>query len=242
MFITFDKLRTKIAGLMKLKSRASIIFPLTPTSHAEKVGDYIAVMKAALKDSSIRNIAVTGRYGAGKSSFLRTYFQRRAWRWFHRQPLWVSVADFDSIGCNMDSPQVQLAILQQILFVEEDKLMPFSRFSRIPRPRFWTYAYLIVCMAILIGTGLCVTNPSWFHQWLISLGHCGELTYSWLGRLSPILVVISLVIVCKYGYDGFRKGCMSISLKLGPVAAESSRLKDVPVLACNFEELVALQA
>ena len=238
MFITLDKLRTKIEGFMKSKDRAAIIFPLTPTSHAEKVEDYIAAMNAALKDSSIRNIAVTGRYGAGKSSFLRTYFQRPVWRWFHRQPLWVSVADFDSIGCNMESPQVQLAILQQILFVEEDKLMPFSRFSRIPRPRFWTYAYLTVCMALLIGTASVVTNPSWFHQWLISFGCYGESIYCWLGRLSPILVAASLIIVCKYGYDGFRKGCMSISLKLGPVAAESSRLKDVPVLACHFEELV----
>ena len=238
MIFIFDKFRAKIEGLMKSKSRASVFFPLTPTSNAEKVGDYIAAMKAAFGDRSIRNIAVTGRYGAGKSSFLRTYFGRIWWRLWHRQPLWVSVADFDSMGSNVESPQIQLAILQQILFVEEDKLMPFSRFSRIPRPRFWTYASVTVCITILIGAILGVTNPCWFHQWVTSFGHCGEFVYSWLGRLSPILVAISLAIVCKYGYDAFRKGCMSFSLKVGPVAAESSRLRDVPVLACHFEELV----
>ena len=224
--------------MMKSKIKIADIISMAPTSHAEKVGDYIAAMNAAFKDKSIHNIAVTGRYGAGKSSFLRTYFRRARWRLWHRQPLWVSVADFDSIGCKMASPQIQMAILQQILFVEEDKLMPFSRFSRIPRPGFWKYACITLAVMIVLGAFIGIFSPSWFKSWLRSFGHYGEWFYGWIGRLSPLFVVASLCVVCKYGYDAFRKGCMRFSLKVGPLAAESVALKDVPVLAQHFEELV----
>jgi predicted NACHT family NTPase len=50
---------------------------LTPTENAEDIKTYVDAMDFAysLKNKDVRNIAITGQYGAGKSSFLRTYFK-----------------------------------------------------------------------------------------------------------------------------------------------------------------------
>ena len=63
-------------------------FSLTPTNKAKKIETYSKAMDFALSQDDIRNIAITGSYGAGKSSFLRTYFDEA------KDVLWISLASF----------------------------------------------------------------------------------------------------------------------------------------------------
>ena len=53
------------------------VYDLTPTDEAEGVECYTYMLNEALKREKIRNIAIAGRYGAGKSSFLNTFFKSR---------------------------------------------------------------------------------------------------------------------------------------------------------------------
>ena len=46
---------------------------LAPTDKAENSGIYLSALDWAIKEPNIRNIAVTGNYGSGKSSILNTY-------------------------------------------------------------------------------------------------------------------------------------------------------------------------
>ena len=90
--------------------------PLTPTEDAKDIEAYVQAMDFAYspKNGQIRNIAVTGRYGAGKSSFLRTYFKGRD------EVLWVSLALFldhvaeEERGSSEFGHKLELSILQQI--------------------------------------------------------------------------------------------------------------------------------
>lgn len=63
------------------------IFPLTPTKNIRDIGVYKARLDAAFRDPEIKNIAITGKFGAGKSSVLRTYFDKE-------KSLWVTLAPF----------------------------------------------------------------------------------------------------------------------------------------------------
>ena len=53
------------------------VYDLTPTDEAEGVECYTYMLNEALKREKVRNIAIAGRYGSGKSSFLNTFFKSR---------------------------------------------------------------------------------------------------------------------------------------------------------------------
>jgi DNA replication protein DnaC len=46
---------------------------LTPTNDGDKDRKYSIALEWALKNENIKNIALTGAYGSGKSSILRTF-------------------------------------------------------------------------------------------------------------------------------------------------------------------------
>ncbi len=115
---------------------------LTPTElDADKAGCYISALNYAYEHPDIRNIAVTGPYGAGKSSVLKT------WCKAHNttlRVLTVSLADFDmqrhvdesNAGSTIDEGEkntgtveksIEYSILQQILYKNKKHELPCSR-------------------------------------------------------------------------------------------------------------------
>lgn len=119
---------------------------LNPNEDSEKFDGYAKMLQVALKTPNTNNIAVTGTYGSGKSSFLRTFEKKYAeWNYLH-----ISLATFEepentknnntqsqtpSDNTQQKENQNQLierSILQQIFYKEKDKNIPFSRFKRIP--------------------------------------------------------------------------------------------------------------
>lgn len=115
--------------------------PLTPTEDAKDIEAYAQAMDFAYspKNGQIRNIAVTGRYGAGKSSFLRTYFKGR------NEVLWVSLALFldhiaeDERGSSEFEHKLELSILQQIFHVRKES-------------GWWSWKFVFALL--LLGVGL----------------------------------------------------------------------------------------
>ena len=46
---------------------------LTPNDEAEHIEEYSIALEEALRNKKVRNIAVSGSYGSGKSSFIKTF-------------------------------------------------------------------------------------------------------------------------------------------------------------------------
>jgi len=53
------------------------LVPLTPKYLPREHGGYVAAIEAALEDDQIRNIALSGNYGVGKSSILQEVARRQ---------------------------------------------------------------------------------------------------------------------------------------------------------------------
>src|SRR5690606_6429519 len=53
------------------------LVPLTPEYLAEEHGSYVAAIESALANGQVRNIALSGNYGAGKSSIMREVARRQ---------------------------------------------------------------------------------------------------------------------------------------------------------------------
>lgn len=120
-------------------------FSLTPDRNAERIEAYREAMDYALSCDDIKNIAVTGPYGAGKSSFLETYFKD------HDDVLRISLAAFlggmENASNNADEQEdgdinsdkarraenerrLELSILQQIFYKFSADAVPYSRLSK----------------------------------------------------------------------------------------------------------------
>ncbi|AUX71933.1 hypothetical protein SM114_03565 [Erwinia pyrifoliae] len=123
------KLVSKINELLKQDdvSPESKYTALTP-SKIEGPNEYFTAMDYALSQKEVRNIAVTGAYGAGKSTIISSYMDTLS----IGRHISVSLAGFDMEKKGDPKPQeVELSILQQILYKENSDALPDSRIDRI---------------------------------------------------------------------------------------------------------------
>ena len=103
---------------------------LTPTDDAKDCEAYMNALSWALKQDKIHNIAVSGPYGSGKSSVIRTFFSTRS-EYSKYKHLTISLASFSGQEQD-DKPELQSrliesSILEQLFYHEEDSHIPDYR-------------------------------------------------------------------------------------------------------------------
>src|SRR5690554_3373105 len=76
----FNRVRSMFHLQQEPANEAWKLIPLTPKYLAQEHGGYVAAIEAALTDDQIRNIALSGNYGVGKSSILREIARRQECR------------------------------------------------------------------------------------------------------------------------------------------------------------------
>ena len=127
----------------KNKSESSPYNSLSPTDNAENIDYYIESLNwALLNRDKIKNIAISGPYGSGKSSVIQTFQKRNKNQDFKFLP--ISLATFKEINEDKTPPQdeellrlIELSILQQFFYHEKDNKIPDSRFKKIKSHSKW---------------------------------------------------------------------------------------------------------
>ncbi len=136
---------------------------LSPVSDADEGGYYTKTLTWALKnrkENDIKNIALTGPYGSGKSSILKTFQKKYLGNDFHF--LSISLATFKDEKIIADSQQddgllrlIELSILQQIFYHESDEKIPDSRLKKIKR---YSNGKLALLTTAIVIYGLAAFN------------------------------------------------------------------------------------
>lgn len=141
----FEKIRNtkKFRRALWLFSRDKPIserfLDLTPVTNADIDGLYRNALDFAMRTPSIRNVALTGPYGSGKTSVIKTYEKNSPFIFLN-----ISLATFSdpNTTVNLDSApaseevtvKVERSILQQMLYGADTRTLPYSRFKRITKP------------------------------------------------------------------------------------------------------------
>lgn len=80
------------------------LIPLSPKKSLENIEYYSYYLDTALEEDTVRNVAITGNYGSGKSSLLETYFDNSK---KNNMKLQVSLANFGNDDSNLHNKQKQ---------------------------------------------------------------------------------------------------------------------------------------
>lgn len=157
---------------------------LTPSlMEDEDARHYAEALNFACHKPDIRNIAVTGPYGAGKSSVLLTWTRSRKDR---NQIMTVSLADFDMARtgdvsadkngedtakserkARQEEKSIEYSILQQILYKARKSDLPYSRIDRIADftpSQVWAKAFHLLGMSACCLSGLMLLFPHFFRK------------------------------------------------------------------------------
>lgn len=136
------------------------LIPLTPEYLSEEHRGYVGAIETALVDEQIRNIALSGNYGVGKSSILHEVARRQKGRIVELSlstlaPIEASKFD-DSIPvqATTSTNRIQQEIVKQLLYREYPRKYSGSRFRRIERFQCWR----AIGVSLLLGFFVAVTS------------------------------------------------------------------------------------
>jgi hypothetical protein len=129
--------------------KQSKFIDLAPTDKADEAGVYSDALTEATNNPRVLNIALTGPYGSGKSSIIKSFLKR-----YKGSVLQISLAAFlsetMSAGGQVSRQEIERSILQQMLYGADANKLPLSRFKRIQSPgRGAAFVSLFIVLGIL---------------------------------------------------------------------------------------------
>lgn len=103
---------------------------LAPVTNGENQEVYIELLKKGISDKKVKNIALSGSYGSGKSSILQKLLSTLALK-EQEKYLEISLANFDdNIKPDEEQQHIEKSILQQIFYKVSKNELPYSKLER----------------------------------------------------------------------------------------------------------------
>jgi hypothetical protein len=232
-----------IKSLRKLSNRlnqAAVPNPyflddLSPVDNIENGEPYFKSLEWALKNKDIQNIAVTGPYGSGKSSVIRSFEKTHP----EYNYLNISLASFQD-GANTESPQpipnkitadehrlVEISILQQIFYKVKAKSIPDSRFKRIKSLGMWQiFFYTILIVSVFISL-FVLLNPTFFNKFqgweIFQKNNNKTIPYISAGIILSGIIILSIYFIRFFSSRQFEK----LNISSGEIAIQADNEKSI---------------
>lgn len=135
---------------------------LGPTDDAENSLEYMRAMEWALNEKNITNIAITGPFGAGKSSIIKTFLKKHPsikyinislamFRKNGQEEIKGDEADFEKV--------LEEGILKQLFYKVNYAQMPQSRYRKLHKVSFRTSFFRVICTFALISSFIFLFAP-----------------------------------------------------------------------------------
>lgn len=196
------------------RSRVSI-YPLSPNDMLDKdaIGkeDYFTYeeyLNEVFLHPEVHNIAVTGNYGVGKSSVIRTFDRKRnRRRWDNRHFLYISLTNFHSDSSQDKSEKdqeknlkkkleaLERDLLCQILYVCDDiRKIPGVTYRLIPSPKSWISRQFPVCILMLLMLSLFLSVYG-SQLYLSMKSHLPTKVTTWCGVHSDIIAMVPYIVI-----------------------------------------------
>lgn len=186
---------------------------LAPIDNISNGKEYLKALHWAIKNKRIKNIAITGPYGSGKSSIINSYLKRHPI--IKAKHLRISMATFienaaeengERKKINIDSNQVEEGILKQLFYKVNHRRIPQSRYRKLYKISFlsaWLAVFLIVVAFAFFSF---VFAPEFFDNTLALITNAGAKFEIPATKAGMLFVGILLLLITFIAYIGRRLG------------------------------------
>ncbi|WP_417354445.1 hypothetical protein [Flavobacterium sp.] len=158
----------------------------------ERIKKYLKHIKDAFDNDEVINLALTGVYGSGKSTIIKSFKALHPTIKF----LDISLASFKETGeYEQFKDQIQLNILQQIIYSQKADKLPESRINRIREINFKDFKnwLKLVSSLTLILTTYFLLN---FYEYQLNPNNWNKsLMFSWGAFVTTLLFLFSLGVI-----------------------------------------------
>ena len=184
---------------------------LLPIDNIENGDEYIAALRWAFENKKIRNIALTGPYGSGKSSIIETFLaedekavQKKGWierllfqKAIRKSALKISMATFEEGNSAqgdgripVEEDEVEKGILKQLFYKVEPGKIPQSRYRKLHKIRRLTVFRNIAIGLILISLLVAIFGASIFEKYIKAITDFLPARFS-----APVFTVAMIVLL-----------------------------------------------
>lgn len=217
---------------------------LSPIDDFNRHKEYIIRLKNAIDQPNVFNIALTGSYGAGKSSILKTF--KAYYPEYHYVN--VSLASFVEVNMsesdstpksNEDSfeEQLEYSILQQLFYHVKATNIPESRFGRIERTSRKKRIFVVVCILLFVVANLCLFCQEQVTKYFLIPTEV--LKSSFLFGLSICVFILGICVIL-FQLILFIKKISIKNLTLDKATLEFEEKKNVSIMNRYLDEILYL--
>lgn len=152
---------------------------LTPKEKIKNGEEYINALYWGIKNKNVKNIALAGPYGSGKSSIIQSYLTRYP----SSKTLNISLAAFDlqekegqdgQAGKNFEEKDIETGIFKQLFYKVDSDKIPQSRYRKIKKKYYKKYFAVIMGLSIIILLGIAFFLPDTMKDALDTIENSGE--------------------------------------------------------------------
>lgn len=252
-----EKKLTKVIPL-ETSEQETLFEPLSPIVSSESESPYYDALEWALGNPDVKNIAITGPYGSGKSSILRT-FEKKYTKYDY---LNISLATFSEDETSQKAKStkntlsalhqkeakneanrlIELSILQQMFYKVSDSDIPDSRFKRIKIVGIKELTLLIGLSMTWICSLSFVLWPKFFARtsWWESLDNQQRdlFLYISVGLFLSVTTILLRSLILKFNKYQFNKlNLSSGEIEINPKSETSILNKYLDEILYFFEKM-----
>ena len=217
---------------------------LSPIDDFNRHKEYIIRLKYAIDQPNVFNIALTGSYGAGKSSILKTF------KAYYPEYHYVNVSLASFVEVNMPESditpkgkedsfeeQLEYSILQQLFYHVKATNIPESRFGRIERTSRKKRIFMVVCILLFVVANLCLFCQEQVTKYFLIPTEV--LKSSFLFGLSICVFILGICVIL-FQLILFIKKISIKNLTLDKATLEFEEKKNVSIMNRYLDEILYL--
>lgn len=161
--------KTENQGNLKQESWTDELRDLAPIDDVENFETYEETLNWAFQNERVKNIALSGPYGSGKSSIIESYLKNHPD--VKSTALKISLASFTSIDTQVassqdgvetkikiDEDEIERGILKQLFYAANPESIPQTCYRRLRPKGIFNYLRIFLIIMILIVLGLASVN------------------------------------------------------------------------------------
>ena len=211
---------------------------LAPVDDAEGTEVQINALKWAVSQTRIRNIALTGPYGSGKSSIIETFLRKNPL--IAEKAIRISLATFTGIpeeGEAIISENLEEGILKQLFYKVKHSSIPQSRYRKLHKIEYWPlFAKTILCSIAALFL-IFIFKPDAFKANYQLILNAGPRFFNWFSKVfgfnantadgTAVIAKQTLEIIALLVFTAFALGIMACFARIIQLFASRLSLHEV---------------